>query len=299
MTVRRLSLIVAGAVLVALICWFVGDESGDRNEGKPSRTREKAKKSRLISRKGESSVARSAMDSAWVTLTNRSGKAVRRLKAQPNRDIESTFVFDNGKPWPKDQVELCRNILEAQDLEDVDALRDLSSFVLKCKNPEVRERMVDALGWCGEKTLAELTAFLSDKDENVADAAVTQWKMSLQEIEDEASKASVINLALQGIRDHDLLEDVLSELVGMDDLLSIQTLADAIEGENERLSSLAKETYKFITDEEWSGLDSAEAWLQENYSPELTENHGACEDGAERSLSETDDAAVPQEELAP
>ena len=299
MTVRRLSLIVAGAVLVALICWLVGDESGDRNEGKPSRTREKAKKSRLISRKGESSVARSAMDSAWVTLTNRSGKAVRRLKAQPNRDIESTFVFDNGKPWPKDQVELCRNILEAQDLEDVDALRDLSSLALNCKNPEVRERMVDALGWCGEQTLAELTAFLSDKDENVADAAVTQWKMSLQEIEDEASKASVINVALQGIRDHDLLEDVMNELVGMDDLLSIQTLADAIEGGDERLASIARETYQFITDEEWSDLDVAEAWLQENYSPELTESQGAFEEDGESPLSETDDAAVQQEELAP
>ena len=299
MTVRQLSLIVAGAFLVALICWLFWGGSGDRNEREPSRTREKDKSKRLISRKGESSVARLAMDSAWVTLTNRAGKTVRRLKARPNRDIESTFVFDDGKPWPKDQVELCRNILEAQDLEDVDALRDLSSLALQCKNPEVRERMVDALGWCGEETLAELTAFLSDKDENVAEAAVTQWKMSLQGIEDEASKASVINLALQGIRDRDLLEDVVNELVGMDDLLSIQTLADAIEGGDERLSSIAKETYKFITDEPWSDLDAAESWLQENYSPALTENQGEREDGGERPLSETDDAAVPQEERAP
>ncbi len=49
-----------------------------------------------------------------------------------------------------------------------------------------------------------------------------------------------------------------------------------LEDENTTQASkeLLKEVYNSITEEDWTGVDAAEEWLQENYEPDEPEDDG-------------------------
>ena len=156
----------------------------------------------------------------------------------------------------------------AIEKDDLELARSLAEKALASNNTELRAAVVDALGWFGEDAMAELTPFLSDRDPEVADAAVSHWKDSLQEIDDDKSKAGVVEMSLKALADKDLLEDVADELIGMDELAAIQVVANVIEEGGDAASAAVREVYDRITGEKWSGVDAAEAWLQENYTPD-------------------------------
>ena len=153
--------------------------------------------------------------------------------------------------------------VENDDLADV---RKLAEDVAGSGNRDLREKVIEALGWFGEETLAEMTPFLSDKDDKVAEKAHDEWLSALQAVEDDGVKAGAIELALSVLVDKSMIEDVANELVGIDELAAIQVIANIMESESGAVRHL-EETYKTITGEEWRGVDAAEDWLQMNYDP--------------------------------
>lgn len=64
-----------------------------------------------------------------------------------------------------------------------------------------------------------------------------------------------------------MLEDVANELIGMDELAAVQVIANVMESGDRLAADAVRDVYDSITGEEWSGVDAAEAWLQENYTP--------------------------------
>ena len=162
-----------------------------------------------------------------------------------------------------------RQAREAIDNDDLESARALAAEAAASKNDELREMAVEALSWFGKDAMVELMQFMADANEEVAGAAKDGWMSGLQEIDDEGEKAGVIEATMKGINDGEMLEDIANELIGIDDLAAIQVLADVIEdGGNSAAVKAAKETYNTITGEDWSNIDKAEAWLQENYEPE-------------------------------
>ena len=149
----------------------------------------------------------------------------------------------------------------------IEQLGELAEKAIGSSNAELRAMAVDALSWFGQNALVELTEFMSDADEGVAEEAKSSWMRALQEIEDDGLKAGVVELTLGKLKDKDILEDVANELVGIDELAAVQVLANVIDdGKNAKAVAAAKEAYNSITGDDWSGVDAAEAWLQENYT---------------------------------
>ena len=151
--------------------------------------------------------------------------------------------------------------------DDLEGARSLAKTALNSNNAELKEMVIDALGWFGEAAMAELTPFMSDANEDVAEKAADHWKDALQEMSDDGEKAGIVEMSLNSLRNKDLLEDVANELIGMDEVAALQVLVNVIEGDNKLAVEAAQDTYESITGEKWAGVDAAEQWLQDNYKP--------------------------------
>lgn len=164
---------------------------------------------------------------------------------------------------------LSKRIEAALDEEDLDKAVACAKEALNCPNTEIREAMVDTLGWFGEKGLPELMPFLVDSDEDVRDSAMNQWSTALAEIEDEPKKIGIVELAMNVLSDEDALEDISGEYIGVDEKLAVESLLRIIEaGGSAQGIAKAKETYEFVTGEEFTDREAAEKWIAEEYVPD-------------------------------
>ncbi len=281
MKVKHL-LAIVGAVLLAIaggMLWLGRtSQEAPTSTRRPYLTQKNAKKSAVKPVRRPEVSARRAQGSG--ESDERTRKAKRRVIAgfriNAGGDDDGIFRDDDGNPYPKEDQILMKEAERVVDEDDLQGARALAESALASGNRELRENVVEALGWFGEETMVELMPFLSDPDEDVADAAKTHWMMGLQELDDDGEKAGVIEMALKGLKDHDMIEDVADELIGIDELAALQVLVDVLEDENTTQASkeLLKEVYNSITEEDWTGVDAAEEWLQENYEPDEPEDDG-------------------------
>ena len=283
---RGVVAVVLAVVAVVTVCllWLVRGRGTDdhRPVARP----------RLISSKGHDSVARSRIDSALLSLTNRATVARRVRIRPPGGRIEDDWVDEDGKPWPKEQIQLMRKVYDAAETDDLNELVQLSDDVWKCPNPEIREKFVDELGWFGEKAFEAIIGFLSDPSDDVVESARTHLADSFQQIDDDAGKAAILTLVSKAIRDDEVLEVFADELMSMDELLALQTIADVMDTGTDHAKKVMMSMYETITDEEWGGIDQAEEWLQNNYSDEDS-NDDTSVDGTYDAGTEPDAEVEP------
>ena len=70
------------------------------------------------------------------------------------------------------------------------------------------------------------------------------------------------------LSDDDALDDLSNEYIGVDEKLAVESLLKVIEGGgNEKGVAKAKETYEFVTGEEFTNRADAEKWIAEEYTP--------------------------------
>jgi len=240
------------------------------NQGKPDNASVMLRKRLpLLSRSNEPSVARDKIKQARSSITNRTALVKRKIRFAPAKDNEEEdWIDENGKPWPQEQKQLMRAMAQAADDNDFVALSNLSALVMECPNSEIRERFVEELGWFWEKAVPELLGFMSDSNEEVAQAARDQWVAGVQTIDDDAEKAALLISVSKAMTDSEALEAFADELVGMDELLALQTIVDTIDAGTPQAVEAVKNAYENITGEKWSDVDAAEGWLQENYTPD-------------------------------
>ena len=159
--------------------------------------------------------------------------------------------------------------LDEEKPEDLEKAVACAKEALNCPNAEIRQDMVDALGRFGEKGLPQLTPFLADPDEDVRDSAMNEWSMALSEIEDEPEKLGIVELAMGILTDEEALEDIADEYIGADEKVAVESLLRVIEGEGcEQGIARAKETYEFVTGEEFTDRAAAEKWIAEECMPD-------------------------------
>ena len=185
------------------------------------------------------------------------------LKRRAQDDSSAAELDDDMSPEDR---KLADAIEKALDDEDLSAACALAAKAASSTNSDVRESMVNTLGWFGVKALPELTPFLADQDESVRESAMGEWSRALSEIEDDGEKISIVELAMHALADDDMLEDVSSEYIGIDEKLAVESLLRVIEsGGTEAGIAKAKETYEFVTGEEFTDRADAEKWIAEEY----------------------------------
>ena len=263
---HKIAVVVVAAVAV-LGCYMFITMRGE----KPSPVPEKEKTSALLTQKGAQAKAVKSVDALRASVrsvTNKTGRVAQVVaRGRLGADGDDVFRDENGNAYPEKEQVLMRQALAVIENDDLDGARELAEKAIGSSNAELRAMAVDALSWFGQNALVELTEFMSDADEGVAEEAKSSWMRALQEIEDDGLKAGVVELTLGKLKDKDILEDVANELVGIDELAAVQVLANVIDdGKNAKAVAAAKEAYNSITGDDWSGVDAAEAWLQENYT---------------------------------
>ena len=197
-----------------------------------------------------------------------------------SRGARTSAVDNNEGPEPHqvrvpsssvrtpEEKALAERIEKALDDEDFELAVACAEEAQKCGDAEIRQSMVDTLGWFGEKALPELTPFLADADEDVRDSAMSEWTTALSSIEDEGVKIKTVELAMGVLNDEDALEEISNEYIGADEKLAVESLARIIEGGGSKEGvEKAKETYEFVTGDEWTDAAEAERWIAEEYEP--------------------------------
>ena len=200
------------------------------------------------------------------------GSPKREVKAarpeKPKLELRSSDE-DDDKRTPEERA-LAERIEKALDDEKLEDALACAKEALASRNVEIRQAMVDTLGWFGEKALPELTPFLADPDEDVRESALNEWSMAVSDIEDDAEKIGVVELAMNVLSEEDALEDISGEYIGVDEKLAVESLARIIEANGSQPGvEKAKETYEFVTGEEWVSGAAAAKWIEEEYEPPL------------------------------
>ena len=197
-----------------------------------------------------------------------SRKPLRDDMAKRNAKPVLSVAEDDDDGFTPEERALSKRIEAALDEEDLNKAVACAKEALNCPNAEVRQSMVDTLGWFGAKGLPELTPFLADADEDVRDSAMNEWSMALSDIEDEAEKLGVVEMGMAVLTSEDALEDISGEYIGADEKLAVESLLRIIEGGGSAEGiEKAKETYEFVTGEEFAGRAAAEKWIAEEYQP--------------------------------
>ena len=188
-------------------------------------------------------------------------------KPRPKPVLSVPDDDDDDERTPEERA-LEERIEKALDDEDLEAALACADEALKCGVVEIRQNMVDALGWFGEKALPELTPFLADADEDVRESAMNEWTMALSSIEDDGAKVKTVELAMSVLKDEDSLEEISNEYIGVDEKLAVESLVRIIDGGGSKEGvEKAKETYEFVTGDEWTDAAEAERWIAEEYEP--------------------------------
>ena len=226
---------------------------------------------------GDSPGDESAADDATVADVRRgirsrkpSTRPTARLQGRPKPALD--FGADDGededdKRTPEEKA-LAERIEKALDEDNLESAIACADEAQRCGIVEIRQAMVDTLGWFGEKALPELMPFLADADEDVRDSAKNELSMAISAIEDDGKKSRVVELAMGVLNDEDTLEDISGEYIGVDEKLAVESLTRIIaEGKSPAGVEKAKETYEFVTGDEWAGAKEAARWIAEEYEP--------------------------------
>ncbi|MCQ2389791.1 MAG: HEAT repeat domain-containing protein [Kiritimatiellae bacterium] len=215
--------------------------------------------------------------------TNRSGTGMRISRRKPANvkqlvEIRDTSIKVNTLRREKRKVDrsqipdevspqdrrLFDEVDKALNAEDFTTVQELAKLMGNSTNEIVRLRAIEALGWFNEEALPELTPFLVDQDENVRDAAQDLWLSALGQVEDERVKATIIEATMGVIKDRDMLEDIAFNLNELSTFTAIESVVALINSENPDVVDVALESYSFLTGEEYTTFEAAQAWVNEN-----------------------------------
>lgn len=257
-------LLVLAIAAVALFGWKVMRDQSASKEQTPAVEQQKSDKSvekgvskasgKKVSRKGRKLRKRRAQAADGEQVEGKERKKVR-----PEVKID-----DEEKDFTEEERQISAELQNAVNNENVKDVITLGIAAASSKNAEIRRRAVDALGWFGKKTMAEMTLFMNDSDEDVASEALDQWEHAMFEVSAGAEKATLIELGMKTVRDPDALESMIMEVGELSNALAMQTMVNVIETGNPEAQKVAKEHYEFFTGDEYTNRQAAEQWLAEN-----------------------------------
>ena len=242
---------VVAVILVGGYVWFVRDDTKSQQEEQSRQSKKNVGKDRT-----------------------RSAKANKSGREKPNRKRMSS-----EHPYSPADQRLSDAIQDALEKEDFDAVAAAAEKALKSPNPDVRRDAVDALGWLGEKALAELTIWMADADEDVAQAAMDHWEEGVSEIEDANERLQTSLFALNTLTDKDALTMIGGQFANAATELGdeeedetrasqkrtevVQVLVDMIEGGKTAHAEAAREIYEDVTGNKWISVEEAEKYLRD------------------------------------
>ena len=244
------ALAVIALVVGAFLWWAFSDAAPDRA-------------AQMEKVRGEFA-ARKVNGADWIAPPSKRPEVVAKIRDQGSGIKDRALgIEDQEDELTEEEEKLVDTIHDALNEEDQELAIELAKRAVKSKKVEVRSEMVDTLRWFGDKVMPELMMFIDDPDEGVRMDAMSAYQQAIYDIEEDSEKAKIIEISMRNLADSEALEEIASELIGMDDGLAVQTLINVIDGESKTGRRIAKETYETVTGEEYTTFEAAEAWLRE------------------------------------
>ena len=245
--------VCAVVVVLALAAFFVGRSMRSGESSADSTETEVSQVSRRIADAGQKATPAARSNAQHP-------KPVLDLSEEDDDDEESKRTPEERK--------LAADVEKALDEEDFELAKKCVPLALRCKDTEIRQAMVDTLAWFGEKAIPELTPFIADPDEDVAESAMDEWDSAVSSVEDDGEKIGMTEMAMGVIANEDALESISGNYIGVDEKLAVESLVRVIEGGGSAQGiAKAKETYEFVTGDEFVDRAAAEKWIAEEYEP--------------------------------
>ena len=158
--------------------------------------------------------------------------------------------------------DLFRRIFKASDPPNLKALVNLMQEAMNCDSPTVRSAIVGGLAGVGIEGMDALSEFLLDSDPDVAQQALDEFDTLLSEVEDEPAKIALCEKTMNFLRDEDAIRYIAVDLNGCDNqAAAVEALVRIIGGTNAKAAAVAKESYEFITEEEFTTAEAAKKWI--------------------------------------
>lgn len=196
-----------------------------------------------------------------IAKTKAAKGARAERNARPDRKLPPPDARDGMSRADRDLAARIDQALDKDSLQEALTCFDLART---SASADVRKSMVEALEWFGESALPELTAFLSDADDEVRESALYAWSQAVSELEEDDEKILVIESVMGAVSDPEILENVANEYISLDDRLVVESLARLIVSDlPESVRRRAAETYEDVTGDPWTSVEDAEKWLEE------------------------------------
>lgn len=270
-------LALLAAVIAATVFWCRHDGTGKTAEvaGEVQKSGSRLKTGKGMRSRAEARAEVQRKARAMVRKGRKNGILKPRLTPEERKELERRQLLlklfaENARESDLSvgDKEFLEVLAAAEQEEDIDLVADAAQAALKSESVEVRRAVVEALAAFGEAGIPELADYLKDPDPDIAALAVDRYELALQEVERDEEIAVLAKLATMSLADEDQLGLMMSQIEMVDDeLLAVQTMVDIIDEGGEEAVEAAKESYERYTGEEWSGIEAAEKWLQENYEP--------------------------------
>ena len=218
------------------------------------------------------------------------GKA-QGVKPQPKGEVaeEKEVVEDPmeslfGNMAPKDKA-IAIQVQKALDANDSSRTYSAALRAMASQDAELRKHAIDALAWCGSRSLPHLTKMLSDPNEEVADAALNAVQNTLMGMDDAFSQFKMASTFLMQFSENEDARTVFAGIMSSSSgqlletrenrTVVVETILSLIDAGG-ALGEQAKELYSDITGEDWVNRSTALMWAknsddEEETQPEKTE----------------------------
>lgn len=211
-------------------------------------------------------------------------RSMRRAAAKRiNKEREKPKMIEIDDEEMDELTDLAKKLLvslqAALDAEDFEQIKSILAMIehspkgvlSKTANGlpvYLRRKLVEALGWFGAEGMPEIVDFLGDENSEVAEAAIEQFELALEDITlGDRARAEIVVMASKALHDHDALERIFMEISNMRNSVAIPTLVEICQTGTEEARDLMPETIPFVTgtDEgEIATVEDMEKWLDEN-----------------------------------
>lgn len=193
-------------------------------------------------------------------------KTIERKRAQSIQPAAPSIAYEDLSPEDQALFDKIDAAYEADNLEE--AIK-LSAEVRENGSKTVREQMIFALGWFGEKAIEELLPYLADPDDEVADWALSNWNSALAEVESQNDKIKIVETVMKSLTNKEFLEDVSMEYLDVDDRIAIESIIRVVNEATNEGAAQAKEMYSMITGRDYTTEQEARQWM-EDFAPDTT-----------------------------
>lgn len=268
--------VVAACVVAAGVCWWC--LRGGQKQ--PVETPEMEEGQKAI-----------ATNVAVVANGQRRAQRAKGLTEGEIKPLKLKGLIHRSTPeeeYTPEEQRLSDAVQAALDADDFEGVVKSAREALASSREEIREEAVDALGWFGEKAIAELTKALSDKSESVADSARSHIETALTGMYDQEQAFMLAASYLAAFSDNKdavtmlsgVMTSAATQLIDPDDPDSIEDVAKAKQNRlgivehledlmklGESGSAVAKEVYEEVSGEAWSSPEDAVKWANDIEDP--------------------------------